>query len=201
MKKLLASATLSVVIVLAVPAITFAHVVVTPVKAGIGASALFTVSVPNEKQVAVTSVLLDIPKGVQDVQPDTIAGWSIATTQDSSGNIASITWTGNIPVGEREDLPFKAQTPASAGSLDWKAYQTYADGTVVRWDQKPTANEKDDDSGSVGPYSVTKVVNDLNSPAPATTNPTSNKDTLALLFSVAAVVLSVGGLFLQPRKR
>jgi uncharacterized protein YcnI len=175
-------------------------VVVTPAQAGVGASVLFTVSVPNERQAAVSSLKLLIPKGVQDAQPDVTAGWDI-TTAGSSDSVAAITWTGTIPVGRRADFIFKAQVPATAGELDWKAYQTYADGTVVSWDQKPAANAGDDDAAATGPYSVTKVTDDLGSSATTAQPAGSGKAALALVFGIAALVLSIGGLFLRPRRR
>ncbi len=196
MKKILVSATAGLVLTFVLPAIAFAHVIVTPTRAGVGEELVFSVSVPNERNVAVSSVKLDIPAGVDEVTPTMIPGFTISTT-GSTDKVSSITWTGNIPVGQREDFSFGAQVPAKAAQLDWKAYQTYVDGTVVHWDQKP---EGDDDSiGTAGPYSVTKVVNDLGSNTPASGS--STKNTLALAFSVAALIVSIGGLFLRPRKR
>lgn len=199
MKKIatgIAAATIGTILL---PTLAFAHVVVTPNEANVGARTVFTVSVPNEKEVAVKSIKLAIPSGLQDVQPNVLAGWKITTSTDKAGDVTAITWTGTIPVDQRADLVFKAQAPASTTELDWKAYQTYADGTVVNWDQKPTADEKDDDSSNSGPYSVTRVVNDLdtNTDTPARTD---RNDTLALALSIVAVILSVGGLFLR-RKR
>ncbi|HVV66954.1 MAG TPA: YcnI family protein [Candidatus Saccharimonadales bacterium] len=195
MKKLLASIVTAITIAVALPAVAFAHVIVTPNQADVGASTKFNVSVPNEKEVAVTSVKLDIPKGVQNASPDVMAGWNITTTADSSGNVTSITWTGGIPVGQRADFAFKAQLPANATELDWKAYQTYADGTVVQWDQNPATNGKAV-KNNVGPYSVTKVVNDLNS-SNTSQDDNSNKSTLALVLSIVALVFSLSSLFLR----
>lgn len=184
----------------ALPAAAFAHVVVTPNQAGVGSSTKFNMSVPNEKEVAVTSVELSVPKGVRNVQPNALAGWDIATAKNGSGNVTSITWTGTIPVGQREDFVFKAQMPANAGTLDWKASQTYADGTVVHWDQNPAVSGKTV-KGGAGPYSITKVVNDLSSSRYDTSTGTSKTATLALALSVAAFILSIGSLFLRRCKR
>jgi hypothetical protein len=76
-----------------------------------------------------------------------------------------------------------------------QARQAYADGTVVHWDQKPDGS--DDATGTSGPYSVTKVINDLN--VSPTTNST-NKDTLALVLSVAALILNAGALFIRRKQ-
>lgn len=180
-------------LVLLLPAVAVAHVVVTPSRAGIGEELVFTVSVPNERNVPVTSVKLDIPNGVEGVTPTMAPGFTISVT-GSTNTTTSITWTGSIPVGQREDLSFGAQVPARATQLDWKAYQTYGDGTVVHWDQKPTGN--DDATGTAGPYSVTAIVNDLSSPSNTPTG-NSSKTTLALVVSTTALLLSIGGLFLR----
>lgn len=193
MKKLTGISTIIAVLVLLSPAIASAHVIVTPGQADVGQELVFSVSVPNERTTPVTSLKLAIPKGVDVVTPTVTPGWTITTT-GSGDNITAITWTGQIPVGQREDFSFGAQAPANATQLDWKAYQTYADGTVVHWDQKPAGS--DDASGNAGPYSVTKVVDDLTTPSAASS---INKDTLALVLSVAALVLSIGGLFLKRR--
>jgi len=175
------------------PTAAFAHVVVTPDQTGVGARTAFVVGVPNEKDVAVTGVKLLVPKGVENVQPNVTAGWKITVVHDGD-NVSSITWKGTIPAGQRADFDFKAQAPARASELHWKAYQTYADGTVVRWDQNPTAADKD----NAGPYSITKVVDDLDGRAAPPS--AGNQNTLALAFSIAAVLLSVGGLFLRRRR-
>jgi uncharacterized protein YcnI len=193
MKKIIASLVTALTMVAAVPGVAFAHVVVTPGQAGIGDRVLFTVSVPNEKTVAVSSIKLTIPRGLQDVQPDVTAGWSIATDTNKNNDVTSITWTGAIPAGQRADLAFKAQTPAQASKLYWKAYQTYVDGTVVSWSQQPNSTAKRtqaDDSNNTGPYSVTEVVDDV-----STSAPTDTKASLAFVFSIAALALSVSGLF------
>lgn len=182
-------------ITLAVPGIALAHVVVTPAQAGVAEELVFNVSVPNERQSDVTSVRLTLPKGVSDVAPTALAGWTISTSK-SGAEVGSITWNGDIPVGQRQDFSFSAQMPAAAAELDWRAYQTYADGTVVHWDQKP--NGSDDASGNAGPYSVTKVVNDLNTSTSATSS--SPRTTLALTLSIVAIAFSALA-FLRTRKK
>lgn len=197
MRKLLTGAVTTGAIIMALPAVAFAHVIVTPDQAGVGEELVFNISVPNERNVAVSSVKLNIPGGVDEVTPTMIPGFTISTT-GSADNVTSITWTGNIPVGQREDFSFGAQVPAKATQLDWKAYQTYADGTVVHWDQKPAGS--DDATGNAGPYSVTKVTNDLSSDT-STGGNNSSKATLAFVFSIAALALSIAGLFMRRKSR
>jgi uncharacterized protein YcnI len=200
MKKIITSSILAVASAVLIPVAAYAHVVVTPKQAYVGDRVAFSVSVPNEREANVTSLKLAIPKGVTDVMPDVIGGWAIAT-EKSGDDVTSITWTGVIPEGQRADFEFKAQAPAQSGELDWKAYQTYADGVTVSWDQKPTADEGDNDAATSGPYSVTKVVNDLAQSSDTTAkNTDQNNTTLALGISIVAVILSVIGLVWRRRR-
>jgi uncharacterized protein YcnI len=174
-----------------------AHVVVKPAQAGVASSQIFTTSVPNEKDVAVTKMRLVIPAGLTEVSPNVKPGWTIEEVKDGTGEdavVKEITWSGGtIPAGQRDDFAFSAQVPAKPTTIQWKAYQTYADGTEVAWDQKPTGS--DDASGNSGPYSQTKVVNDLSQPAAsstaAPTQPASSSRTnLAIALSVVALLFS-----------
>jgi uncharacterized protein YcnI len=189
---------------LLLPAIASAHVIVTPSQAGIGQELVFNVSCPNEQQTPIVKLTLDIPKTVTDVVPTEKDGWTITTATNGSMSdpeITAITWTGttsNIPVGQREDFGFGAQLPGTAATVDWKAYQTYADGTVVHWDQKPAGS--DDASGDAGPYSVTKVVNDLTAPASGTTTK-SGSNTLSVGIAILALIVSVAAILRRPASK
>ncbi len=79
MKKHLAPSLLGAALIIAFPIVASAHVIVTPNQAGIGQELVFNVSVPNERQTAVSSVKLDIPKGVTEVTPTIVPGFTITT--------------------------------------------------------------------------------------------------------------------------
>ena len=134
MKKRMIISTVATIGILALPALASAHVIVTPGQAGVAQELVFNVSVPNERSVAVTSVQLDIPKGVDEVTPTVTPGWMITTA--GGNDVTTITWTGAIPVGQREDFSFGAQAPASATQPDWKAYQT-----CCRWYRRTLGSE------------------------------------------------------------
>jgi len=208
LKKLsLAILPLAALIVAAAPMIASAHVVVSPEKVGVGEFTTYNVAVPVEKDVPTVGLRLEIPGGLNYVQPNVKSGWKIAVKESGTGEEATVTeinWTGgNIPSGQREQFLFAAQSPKEATSLNWKAYQTYADGTVVSWDQKPTGKEGD---GSK-PYSITEVVNDLASDTATPKNDgTSNDDSndvngiVALSLSVVALLVSIGSLLFLKKK-
>lgn len=185
--------------VMVMPVAAFAHVVVTPAQAAIGERTAFSLSVPNERDDSVTSIKLAIPKGVSDVMPTVTGGWKITTEKDGD-DVTSITWTGIIPTGQRADLGFKAQTPAQAGEITWKAYQTYADGTIVNWDQAPVDHADDDEESTAGPYSVTRVQDDLAKEDAGAVTTDGNNATLALVISGIALVFSVLSLLWRRRQ-
>lgn len=201
-----------------------AHVTVKPAEVGVGKYQTFNVSVPNEKQVATTGVRLVIPAGLEHVSPNVKPGWNVRIVKAgesmkgpvlNTGEVApdpetvtEIVWTGgSIPEGQRDDFFFSAKTPADAGELKWMAYQTYADGVTVAWDLDKNAQPKDasgvDDFSASGPYSVTKVVNDL---VEATPNPGEIKaadmqsGNLPLMLSVVAIIVSGFAIGISLRK-
>ncbi len=106
---------------------------------------------------------------------------------------------GIIPAGLRDDFTFRAQVPAKSTKLVWKAYQTYADGTTVAWDQKPAAGH-DEESSTSGPYSVTKITNDLTPAATASAGAKSSSNTGSLALSLLAVIIAVAAFSRQSRK-
>lgn len=143
--------------------LALAHVVVRPGDAKTGTYQTFTVSVPVERKSPTVKVEVYIPMGVTSVTPTVKPGWTIETEkhdEDGTSMISAITWTGGeVGVGLRDEFTFSAKTPDEPTDLQWKAYQTYKDGTVVSWDQESKASEESEDA-TTGPFSVTKVAVD-----------------------------------------
>jgi len=166
----------------------WAHVVVTPKQAGIGSWLTFNVSVPNEKDVATTEIKLIVPPGMGEVTPTVKAGWTVVVEKDSAGHASAIVWRGTLPTGFRDDFTFSGQAPSQPGELDWKAYQTYQGGIVVGWDADPASSDAKDPEAmekmNKGPYSVTKVVDDLAAP------PRASGSDIQLPLSIVALVLA-----------
>ena len=196
----------------------FAHVIVSPNQVGIAETTTFTISVPTENDGNTTGLRLLIPDGVNFVTPDEVAGWKVSVVRAAAvagqtepdgdpapGRITEIDWTGGvIPSDFRQEFNFQAQVPATPTTLDWKAYQTYDDGSVVSWDQAPltsSSNPEKMESDTQGPYSETAVVNDLTgstqgaaaqtSKAPASNVSSSTEVYAALLLSIVAFVLAL----------
>jgi uncharacterized protein YcnI len=178
-----------------------AHVVVSPAQAGIGRFQTFTVGVPVEKDAATAGVRLVIPPGLEGVRPNVKPGWKIDVKKAVDGHeVVEIQWSGgSIPPGQRDDFVFNAKVPAAETALAWNAYQVYADGSEVAWDRDPKAEQpkKPDESldfTRFGPWSQTRLINDLkNAPAPDTQVP--------LWLSVAAVILSLIAILIAWHRR
>lgn len=185
----------------------FAHVIVHPATVGVAAFQEFTMSVPTEKDNPTVAIRLLIPDGLKMVTPNVKPGWTInvvKTGSDDDAKVTEIDWTdGSIPSGERDDFVFQAQVPAKETTLNWKAYQTYEDGSVVAWDHDPKLSKGPDDDSAPPPYSTTKIINDLGNENANTTmlkNVTQQMQT-TYQFSVLAFVLAVVALTMTLRKK
>ena len=115
-----------------------AHVVVKPDEVLTAGFQTFNVGVPNEKAISTTSIKVAIPAGVKYVQPTQKDGWQIDVEKVGAGEdsiVKSITWSGGeVKAGFRDDFTFSGQVPEKVSELEWKAYQTYSDGTIVSWE-------------------------------------------------------------------
>lgn len=176
-----------------------AHVVVKPNEVGIGSFQTFTIGVPGEKNSATKSIRLVVPEGLQYVTPNVKQGWTISIKKSGENENAVVTeiiWTGgSIPVGQRDDFLFSAKVPSTPTALNWKAYQTYADGSVVAWDVDPTVTLSD--VATSGPYSITNVIDDLNGNKKASQNKTNS----SLTISIVALVISLVSLRISKKGR
>lgn len=184
--------------VLLIPNTVMAHVSVQPDEVGIGKSQVFTISVPSEKEVPTIGIRIILPSNLQEVMPTVKTGWKINTKSTSKAgeeSVTEISWSGgSIPPEQRDEFSFSAQVPSETTILQWKAYQTYKDGSVVSWDQPPTGS--DDAEGDKGPYSTTDVLNDLDS----TNDENSNSQQLGpYIIASLALVIAVS-VFVVKRK-
>ena len=135
--------------------IASAHVRVFPDEANTRTMACtfakYTVRVPTEKSIPTVKVRVVMPRGITafNIQPKPSWRYSI---EKSKGRIAAVTWYGGkIGVGEFDEFAFVAGNPRTPMTVAWDAYQTYADGSVVKWTGAP---------GSDTPHSQTQVMAD-----------------------------------------
>lgn len=183
-----------------------AHVVVQPSQVVAAERTTFAVSVPNEHDTPVVAVRLIIPEGLSSVRPFVKPGWNVEVIKsgdDEDAPATEIIWTstgGEVPVDLKDEFLFSAKAPSDPGELQWKAYETYADGMVVSWDQVPSETEGNK------PYSVTRV---LAEPEAATmivnaeraaknAKTTANR---ALFLGSAGVIIGIIGVAAATRKK
>lgn len=187
---------------------SFAHVVVKPNQVGVASFQTFTIGVPVEKDIATTEVRLVIPEGLHYVTPNVKQGWNIEIKRTGEGEDSKVTeiiWkNGKIPANFRDEFLFSAQVPADETTINWKAYQTYEDGSIVSWENDPNTEQPKKADGSsdfskVGPYSQTKIVDDL-AVEKKDTDATS-KINNAFILGVIALVTSGLALGLQLKKK
>jgi uncharacterized protein YcnI len=124
-----------------------AHVIVTPRESVTGAEQVYSVSVPNELTVPSTTLELEIPAGMHVMQVATGDGFTFEVKKNAN-QIQSITWKREIKPKERAVFTFTAHNP-QPGPVQWKAHQTFADGSMKHW-----VGER----GSKEPASVTTIV-------------------------------------------
>lgn len=127
----------------------WAHVTISPGSAPKGSDAVLAFNVPDESDTAsTTQVAIFFPTDhpIADALVKPLAGWTAKVetmkvakpikTDTGSVTVAvkSVTWSGgNIEPGQFEQFTVSVGLPADASSLEFKALQTYSDGTVTHW--------------------------------------------------------------------
>lgn len=97
-------------------------------------SETYRLNVPTEKNVSTTQVRLVVPAGVTITRFQVTPGFTRTVKLNEAGLVTEVTWRGRIAPMEYARFFFQAVNPEQPGSLVWKVYQTYADGSVVAWD-------------------------------------------------------------------
>ncbi|WP_337099491.1 YcnI family copper-binding membrane protein [Paenibacillus sp. YIM B09110] len=129
-----------------------AHVTVSPAETTQGSYEVFTVRVPTEKESATTKVEVLFPDSVSISRVQPQAGWSYRFDTNADGNHTAIVWMTEgegLKDGEFGEFKLQGKVSDDAKELVWKAFQTYADGSVVEWIGGAEADT---------PASVTKVL-------------------------------------------
>jgi uncharacterized protein YcnI len=124
---------LAVCLLFGTASMAWAHVRVLPEEVPADSFEVFTVRVPTEREVPTTEVSVEVPEGFTVSRVEPVPGWDYEL-EEEAGAVSTITWSGG-EIGETEFQQFDIQgrTPVEPGEYAWNAYQTYADGEVVRW--------------------------------------------------------------------
>jgi len=110
-----------------------AHVVVVPATSRTGQVQRYTMHVPNEKQVVNASVELIFPAELTVAVVDLLPGWTLSLKKDAQGRILSAVWAGALAPGQAAEFTFTAQNPPQPVVVQWKAVQTFQDGSFIEW--------------------------------------------------------------------
>ncbi|WP_310358213.1 YcnI family copper-binding membrane protein [Neobacillus drentensis] len=194
-----------------------AHVTVMPKTSTTGAWETYTLKVPVEKEVATTKVTIKAPQGVEIMSYQPVPGWTYSSEKDASGKVKTFTFeaTGEgIQAGQFQQFVFVGKNPEKAAKAAWDAFQYYKDGSVVEWTG---------DEGSDAPHSITDIVTSTTTDHHATQNTqdsdktqkpepkkaktevtkktTETANSLSLILSGIAALLSLASIFIAIRKK
>lgn len=185
-----------------------AHVTVMPTTSTTGAWETYTVKVPVEKEMATTKITVKVPAGLEVMSYQPVPGWNYSTEKDANGKVKTFTFeaTGDgILPGQFQQFVFVAKNPEKATKAPWDAFQYYKDGSVVEWTG---------DEGSDSPHAITDIVKATTADQtqaqhnektqtvkPDKTKTTEASNTLPLLLSGLAVLLSLAAIILAIRKK
>ena len=195
----------------------FAHVTVQPESYPQGSSdGTLAFRVPNEEDNAsTTSVDIFFPTAdpIASVLVAPVPGWKatvknvklskpiVTDDGDIANAVSEVHWTGGkIAPGQYQDFTVDfGQLPDHAGSLAFKALQTYSDGNVVRWieTQQKGAPEPDHPAPVLtltSPQSASvnsdAAVAASSKPAPKVVTAANDSDSTARALGIAAVIVA-----------
>jgi uncharacterized protein YcnI len=180
----------------------WAHVHASSDSAVRGAMAIVTFQVPNESNTgALTTALTITLPNVASARTESLPGWTAKLDRDAaSGTVHSVTWTAapNGGIGPDQFGLFRLSVKLpDTDAVSFPAAQTYADGTVVNWDQQPLPDGSEPEhpvptlslaTAPAGPHQH----HGSPSPAPAAARSTAADNTARLLGGAALVIAAAG---------
>jgi uncharacterized protein YcnI len=199
---------LAVLPVLVFAGVASAHVSVLPKQSAANGFERYTVRVPTEKDLPTTKVRVELPEGSTFSSVLPLNGWTFAAEKDATGKVVALNWSGGeIKPGEFFEFGISVRNPKTAGVVPWKAYQTYADGSVVEWtgpagaDQPaPTVTLVESGGAATGHGAA-----EAPAPAPGTAAPPAASAPpaadLGTWLGGAALLISLAALVVAVRKR
>ena len=134
-------ATMMAMFLLLLATSAFAHVTVFPQQAPAGASQVYKVRVHNDAKSPTAAIELQVPAGVI-VESVAAMATGKSTTKKTGDRVTGITWEIEVPAGKYVELAFTAKNPATGNSLNWNLKETFKNGTMIEYTDKPGAKEK-----------------------------------------------------------
>jgi ketosteroid isomerase-like protein len=120
------------VLSVAIPAVASAHITIQPRESKPGIEQRYTVRVPTEGQVATTSVELQIPDGVTDIEVPAPEG-ATHEVKRAGDRVVAIVWTKEIPPKQSAQFIFVARNPGTGEQIAWNVRQHFADRSLRPW--------------------------------------------------------------------
>lgn len=205
--RLLAGAAVGTVLLIATAGPAFAHVTVDPATAVQGSEITLGFRVPNEEPAsATTRVQIFFPSDhpILGVDPEGAPGWHDTThtaalnppvrTDDGliTSYVSEVDWTGGlIQPGHFQEFYVLAQSlPTGTDLVVFKALQTYADGTIVRWIDPVTSANPD----PANPTPVLRLTPAGESGAAVSAGASPGSVTTARNIGIAGLVIGAAGL-------
>ncbi|ORW43386.1 nuclear export factor GLE1 [Mycobacterium paraense] len=204
---LLAAAALYLGSAVGIP-VAWAHVHASSDNPARGAMAIVTFQVPNESNTgaATTALTVSLPN-VAGASTEAMPGWTAKLDRDAaSGTVRSVTWTaapnGGIGADQFGLFRISVQLP-DADTVTFPATQTYADGTVVKWDQPalPGGGEPEHPAPTLSLGAGGGAAHQHHPPAAAPSSPTAPDTTARVLGGAALVVAALGIAVVLLRRR
>jgi uncharacterized protein YcnI len=203
-----------------------AHVTVSSPDAQQGGEAKVTFQMPAESDKASAVKLqvalpTDTPFASVDVEPQ--PGWTYKTTTTTlprpittddgdqvTEAITGITWTatsGGLKPGEFGEFSISVGPLPKANTVQFKAIQTYSDGSVVRWIEQPGANgqEPEHPAPTLTLTAASATTGATTTPGSAKTSTTSSDSgtktlaIIALIVGILGLLAGAGALALSRR--
>ena len=117
-----------------------AHVHVDADDPAPGQTSILTFQVPNESETgSPTTVFTVVLPEVASARTAVLPGWTATLDRTDNGAYRSVTWTaaagGGIPPEQFGQFQINVALPET-DTVTFPATQSYADGTVVHWDQE-----------------------------------------------------------------
>lgn len=211
-----------------IPIAASAHVRIDPADAEPGSYTILTVRVPNESATASTSTVeLHLPTDTPfaSVSYVPVPGWStelVETTlpepvavgeNEITDAVTSVIWTADpgseIGDGQLQQFALSVGPVPDTGSVTLPATQTYADGTVVEWDDAPDGEEPApvlaiNDTPTTEDHDAAAASGDDGNTSAATesTSPsTGSDDVLARVLGIGGLVVGAVGIVLAVTAR
>lgn len=210
----------------------WAHVSITPESAPKGSFTVLSFNVPNEEATAnTTQVVIVFPTDhpIGDASVEAIPGWTVKVEkkqldkpiQTDEGEVTEavsrVTWSGGTIEPERfQQFTVEVGLPDDADSLEFKALQTYDDGTVVSWiEPTPAGGAEPDHPAPVLPLTEAATTPTTAATSPTTTGTAASKDVakkddvdsaktlgiVGVIVGAVGLIVAIGAIVMSRRPR